>query len=299
MDVSVIIINYNTFELTCQCIQSVIEKTNLVQYEIVLVDNGSTEQKPEDFITRFPKINLVKSKKNLGFAKGNNLGIQYAEGKFILLLNSDIKLINNGVKIAIDEFERTKNAGALSGQLFYSSGKPQPVAGRFPSIKRELFDMFRLSMFLSKKQRANYYLGTEADYNFFIDADWIWGAFFLFQKELLLELPGNKLQDDFFMYFEDLQWCYYIKKSLKKRIVYSPKPQAYHYIGSSSSDQVNLQDKYLQNILPNEYKWMKSTKGSWYAMLYYLIKGVHLLSTNRNSEVQKGKIYLDVAFKGL
>ena len=90
--VSVIIINYNTFQLTCDCISSVLKHTKMVSYEIVLVDNASTERNPALFLEKFPSIKLVKSEKNLGFAGGNNLGINIATGDYFFLINNDTEI---------------------------------------------------------------------------------------------------------------------------------------------------------------------------------------------------------------
>src|SRR6187551_458695 len=97
MDVSIIIINYNTFDLTSNCIRSVVEQTKNVSYEIILVDNASVEKDAVEFSNIFPQIVLVKSSTNLGFAKGCNLGIEHSKGDYILLLNSDTVLVNNAV----------------------------------------------------------------------------------------------------------------------------------------------------------------------------------------------------------
>src|ERR1700722_7652798 len=96
--VSIIIINYNTFELTKNCIESVRFKTT-IPYEIILVDNNSTERPADEFKNLFPDIKLVKSKVNCGFSKGNNLGIEVAQGDYILLLNSDTILLNNAIDL--------------------------------------------------------------------------------------------------------------------------------------------------------------------------------------------------------
>ena len=82
--VSIIIINFNTFQLTCNCIKSVIQFTKAVQYEIILVDNASTECDPDLFVQQFPQIRLVKSAVNTGFARGNNIGIGHAKGEVML-----------------------------------------------------------------------------------------------------------------------------------------------------------------------------------------------------------------------
>ncbi|MFN3315581.1 MAG: glycosyltransferase, partial [Raineya sp.] len=82
---SIIIINYNTFSLTCKCIESILQYTQGVSYEIILVDNASTECDADKFLEFFPQITLIKSPENVGFARGNNLGLQYAKGEYILL----------------------------------------------------------------------------------------------------------------------------------------------------------------------------------------------------------------------
>ena len=100
MHVSIVIINYNTFQLTCNCIESIIAYTKNVRYEIIVVDNASTKDNADDFLKKFPNITLVKSLENGGFAKGNNLGIAHAQGDTILLLNSDTVLMDDSISYA-------------------------------------------------------------------------------------------------------------------------------------------------------------------------------------------------------
>src|ERR1700679_2214851 len=99
MELSIIIINYNTFGLTCNCIQSIYDKLTDVEYEIVLVDNASVECDPNLFKEKFSGITLVINPVNTGFTGGNNTGIEYSKGEYLLLLNSDTELINNAPKI--------------------------------------------------------------------------------------------------------------------------------------------------------------------------------------------------------
>ncbi len=245
MEVSIIIINYNTFLLTLDCITSIIEKSEGISYEIILVDNASTEKDPQLFLEQFPDIQLIRSEQNLGFAGGNNLGIQHARGKYILLLNSDTVLLNNAGQLAFNLMEQDFSIGVLSGQLQYENKVLQAVAGRFPSISRELIELFRVSKFFSKEKRARYYLGTEADYTKSFESDWVWGAFFMFRKEDLKYFPKGKLHDEFFMYYEDVQWCYHFKKHLKKKVCYSPEPKAVHYMGGSDRRNHDQSDKYF------------------------------------------------------
>src|ERR1700756_1714891 len=102
MDVSIIIVNYNTFDLTCKCISTVIQCTKGIFYEIILVDNASVECDADLFLQKFPTIRLIKSTTNLGFTGGNNLGIENSGGKYILLLNSDTELTEDSISKCYD-----------------------------------------------------------------------------------------------------------------------------------------------------------------------------------------------------
>ena len=101
MDVSIIIVNYNTKELTAACINSIFQYTEGVEFEVILVDNASTDGSRE-FFRKDTRIILIESEINLGFGRANNLGYEYSHGKYVFLLNSDTYLLNNAVKIFYD-----------------------------------------------------------------------------------------------------------------------------------------------------------------------------------------------------
>ena len=123
MQLSIIIINYNTFALTCNCIASIKEKLVGVDYEIILVDNASVECDANLFVDKFPFINLIKSPVNTGFTGGNNMGVAAAGGEYLLLLNSDTELINNAPKICLDHLQLHKEVGIATCQFLYPDGK--------------------------------------------------------------------------------------------------------------------------------------------------------------------------------
>ena len=212
IDVSIVIINYNTFKMTCDCINSIYKNTTAVSFEIILVDNDSKECDADLFLKSFPELILIKSDSNVGFAKGNNLGIQKTTGKYILLLNSDTLLKNNAIKISFDYLESHPKAGVMSVGLVFPDGTHQSVCQRFPSIRYQLFEFLRLHKFVSKKAAGRILLGSFFNYDENIKSDWVWGTYFLFRKEILELLPNKKLNDDFFMYCEDMQWCWDFRK---------------------------------------------------------------------------------------
>lgn len=296
MDVSIIIVNYNTFDLTCNCIQSIYDNTYEVTFEIILVDNASTECSPMLYKEKFPNISLIISDYNLGFAKGNNLGIQVARGNYILLLNSDTELVNNAVLMSWEKLSLDSTIGAISGKLIYPNGEVQPVAGRFPSIRTELYELFRLNKFITKKQRAELFLGTEFDYNSEKEVDWIWGAFFMFPKYILDQFEGKKLPDDLFMYGEDVQWCYRIKR-LGYRIVYFSEAVIIHFLGGSEEEKSDPWVKYKEKMLPNIQWFIRTEIGRGYAFIYNLVKGLHYFSLFKRTGYSKGIEYIKYCFK--
>ena len=119
VDVSVIVVNYNTLELTKNTINSVIEKTRDLNYEIILVDNASTDGSVEFFEREYTdKVIFIKNSENLGFGRANNKGIEISKGKYVFLLNSDTLLINNAIKILFDFMEKNKDCGICGGNLY-------------------------------------------------------------------------------------------------------------------------------------------------------------------------------------
>lgn len=269
MQISVIIINYNTFRLTSECIESVFEHSKGFSFEVILVDNASTECDADLFLEQFPNIQLIKSPENLGFAKGNNLGIAQAEGEYILLLNSDTKLLENSILKALERFEQDKNLGVLSTALIYPNQKLQPVANRFASIRLELIELFRLQKLMSTKWRAKTFLGFFFDQKTEIEADWVWGAFFLTKRSIIEQFPEKKLFDDFFMYYEDVQWCYYIKKKLGYKILYFPQTKVLHYGSASSKTETEKTIRKTKHSLQNEISFLSKEKGKNYVKRLY------------------------------
>ena len=140
-DVSVVIVNYNTFELTSAAIRSLRKFVQGLNYEIILVDNASTETDADRFKESNPDIILIKSEKNLGFAGGNNLGIQKASGKAILLMNSDAELLNDAVSICYKNLFSHPSIGITTGRLQYPDGSVQHQCGKFPSVKQPLMEL--------------------------------------------------------------------------------------------------------------------------------------------------------------
>lgn len=209
---SIIIINYNTFELTSNCIRSIYEKLVDVDFEVVLVDNNSTQRNADDFLIEFPQINLIKNPINNGFAGGNNLGISKSKGQYILLLNSDTELLNNAPKLTLDYLITNPDIGIISAKLLNPDGTYQYNCRRFRGISWELLEIFRIEKWINPQKYGQRMLHHYFDGSKSLHCDWVFGAYMMFDRSILEKLPNNKLDERYFMYGEDTLWCLQFSK---------------------------------------------------------------------------------------
>lgn len=267
VQISIVIVNYNTFDLTSRCIRSIYEKLLINSFEVILVDNDSKDKDPEDFLKEFPKIKLIKSNVNLGFAKGNNLGIQNAEGEYILLLNSDCELINNAPNLSYDYMKSNPACGLNTIQLQYPDGKLQYNCRRFRTIGWELLEIFPLYLFLPKEKKESLMLHHYFDHKRFMKCDWVWGAYMFFPKKILEQLPGQKLAEDYFMYCEDTLWCWQIK-NIGYEIHFLPEGKVMHVHKGSSANKKKF---FLDMGIKNHAIFMRKIYPDWRWYIFNLI----------------------------
>ena len=283
MQLSIIIINYNTFQLTCNCIASIKEKLVDVEYEIILVDNASVECDANLFTIKFPFINLIKSLDNTGFTGGNNLGVAAAKGEYLLLLNSDTALINNAPAICLNYMQQHKEAGMVTCQLTYPDGRIQENCRKFRTISWELLEVFPFYKLLPKAKREALMLHHYFDHKSFVDCDWVWGAYMLFPKNIIEQLPQKKLSDDFFMYCEDALWCWDFKQ-LNYKIHFLPQAKVMHiHKGSVSKDKwIKIRTTSIKNHAAFMKKFYPDYRWYIFAAIYF---------TKQYSALWLGKVF--------
>ena len=274
MDVSVIIINYNTFQLTSEAIASIQAQTLGVSYEIILVDNNSTECNPQLFIDRFgDSIILIRNPNNSGFAKGNNLGIKRTKGKTILLFNSDAACLNDALTITYNALASEAKVGIATSRLEYPDGQLQYQCGRFPSVRLQLFELLRLQKLVGSVQAGRILQGGFFDHQSELEPDWVWGTYFHFKRQLLEELPNGQLPDNFFMYAEDLEWSFAIRR-LGYSIRYAPAARVLHHFSQSTRKEKKLNQQCM--ILQNEDIFLRREYGPFHTRAYYFARWLSL-----------------------
>ena len=228
MDVSIIIVNYNTHTLTSNCIDSIVKNTKDVEYEIILVDNASTDGSKELFEDD-SRIKYIYSNKNLGFGRANNLGFKYASGKYVLLLNSDTLLLNNGVYLFWKQAEELKEDVACFGtQLLDKNCKPTHSYGEFPSI----ISTFKTLLYLAKRKFPEIIVFSNYPQN----VDYITGADLFIRKDVIDKL--GFFSSDFFMYYEETEMQFRYAKAGYTSLIISG-PEIIHLEGASVSEGGN------------------------------------------------------------
>jgi GT2 family glycosyltransferase len=273
-DVSVVVLNYNTALMTLACVESLHVATSGVSFEVVVVDNGSGDIARLRSAADSGQFRLVESMENLGFAKGMNLGIEAARGTYVLLLNSDTKLLNNAIAIALRELRSQRDVGVVSARLTSPDGTIQPVCRRFPSILREIGEALRVHRLLPRERRARWLLGTYFDHRTRMEADAVWGTFFMFRRACLSCFPGGRLSETFFMYGEDLEWCYVIRRA-GYRIVYVPDANVLHYVAGSGFAPEG--EGPAPVIWRNRARFLCKYRGAAYALAFVFARYVNIV----------------------
>jgi len=229
-ELSIVILNYNTKDLTIDCIESLMRLKSETYYEIILCDNGSEDGSVEAIKERFPEVRIIKNKANLGFAKGNNAARGKCQGEYILFLNTDTIIKKGVLAETLKYLKEHGDIGALTCKLILASGKLDRDARRsfptpwvsFTHLALPLDRIFPKSKIFSKYWYG--YLSPDKIH----EVDVIQGAYFLVRKKILDEVGW--FDEDYFLDGEDIDLCWKIKEKGWK-IVYYPKVSIIHLKG--------------------------------------------------------------------
>jgi GT2 family glycosyltransferase len=232
MDLSIIIANYNTKQLLKSTIESIINTTKALSYEIIVIDNASQDGSCEMVKSNFKDVMLIQNKENLGFAIANNAGIRKSVGSYVLLLNSDTIIIEDCLKKCVEYMDMNLDIGALGCRVELPDGKLDHACKRgFPTPEASLYYLLKLDKLWPNSRKFGQYDATYLPDNEINEVDCLVGAFMMVRKETIEQI--GLLDEAFFMYGEDIDWCYRIKASGWKNIYY-PLVKIIHYKGASS-----------------------------------------------------------------
>ncbi len=237
-DLSIIIVSWNTVDLLRDCLSGIPAAGGHLACQIIVIDNASTDGSPQMVAERFPDVTLILNTENVGFSRANNQGIALAQGRHVVLLNSDTILPPASLKNLVRFMDDQSDVGACSPRLLTKEGVPQAYAfGDDPSLGY----LLRRGMTRLLRNRSVHDWGVDCT----VDMDWVSGACLLLRGEALAQVGG--LDEQIFMYFEDADLCRRIRQA-GWRICYVPEIQITHLGGQSLMQNPKAPAAYQQSL---------------------------------------------------
>jgi len=254
VDISVVIVSYNVRELLRRCLASVYAGLQGLQGEVIVVDNASTDGSAEMVRREFPQVRLVDNPHNRGFAAANNQGIGLSRGRYILLLNCDAEVVGEALTTMVDCLDRHSEMGLVGPQLLNTDGSVQSSRRRFPTLATAFVESTILQRWLPNLGHLRRYYVMDRPDNLEQEVDWLIGACLLVRREVVEQV--GPLDEAFFMYFEEVDWCHRIRQGGWK-IVYLPSAQVVHHYGQSAEKDI-----------PHRHIYFNNSKCKYYAKRY-------------------------------
>jgi len=306
LDVSVIIVNWNTKELLKKCLASVYEQKKNINYEVIAVDNGSTDGSVEMVKDEFPEVSIIENSKNRGFAAANNQGIKIAKGRYVLLLNSDTVVLDNAVAKCVLFADAYPDAAIVGCRVLNPDKTLQPTCFMFPSILNMLlstsylYKLFPKSRFFGR-ERMTWWKRDDVR-----EVDVVTGCFMLVRREAIEQVGA--MDEGFFMYGEETDWCYRFKRAGWKTL-FTPSAEIIHLHGASTKQVKPLMTLQLRGSI---LFFLKKHKGCLvYALacllvaIFFIVRVPYWLGKatlskyDRNAHLQTARTYITGAFRAL
>jgi GT2 family glycosyltransferase len=247
MDVSVIIVNWNTKRLLLECLSSVFKTINKLSFETWLVDNASSDGSVEAVKQNYPDVKIIQNKKNLGFAAANNIALERMCGQYALLLNTDTILTNGAVEDLFDFVEKNQGAGMTCGQLLNQDGSKQNSIANFPGIHSLLCNESLLQILFPKK-----FPGKRKEYRKPVEVDSCIGACLMVRKKAMDKV--GLLDKRYFFFFEETDWAYRMKQAGWK-IYFVPSAKIFHIQGQTVGHKASSRIMFYRSRYIYFKKW--------------------------------------------
>lgn len=272
---SVIIVTYNSADVIGNCLRSIEDFCKSISHEVIVVDNRSRDGGARYIKDNFPSVTVVENTENAGYAAANNIGIERSRGEYIVIMNSDVRLLDD-IGPFLEFMDKNRQVGLSGAAIYDTNMKAQRPDYRFPGFFSELYKLTVMSVkdfgrfFPSRSLRP---AGGNVT-----DVDWVVGCFMLTRRESL-ERAGC-MDERYFLYYEDTDLCYTISKYLGMRVIVYPSFRIMHLGGSSTKFS---DGPYLDRYFKSAVAYFRKHKGpvfagsfmiacalSWTAMLIFL-----------------------------
>ncbi len=246
MKLSIIIVSWNVKDDVLACLSSLRQNPLSPPFEQIVIDNNSSDGTADFVKQNYPEVTLIANQDNLGFAKANNQGIALAAGRYVLLLNPDTIVHPGSLDILVKFLDDNPDVGACGPKLLNNDGSPQASVRRFPTFRGVLYSHTVCRLLGLFRTQHREWMMRDFGYDKQTDVDQIMGAAMMVRNSAIEEV--GHLDGDFFMYFEEVDWCYRIKQA-GWRIVFLPDAVLTHLGGRSSSQAPLKRIMMLKSLL--------------------------------------------------
>jgi GT2 family glycosyltransferase len=252
--VSVIILSWNTKEYLYRCVSSLGERLHSALYEVIVVDNASCDGSIELVREEFPSVRIIVNEENRGYAEGNNIGIREARGEYIVLLNSDIEVLENALESMADFLIKNTRYGAVAARMLSPDGSVQRCCKQFPSIATLFLFDITCNRMLRQAPPVRRYLMRHFDHLSSRDVEQPPGACFMVPRRVVQEI--GVFDERFYLFFNDVDYC---KRIIKRgyRIRYLFEARVMHHGGRS----VVQYDSYRREWYLGRYRYFAKWHG--------------------------------------
>jgi len=267
MDLSIIIVNWNSAGFTIPCISSIYSQTHGLEFEVLVVDNASADDSCRAIADRCPSVKLIRSAQNMGFARANNLGFQNSSGRILLFLNPDTELRGPAINLMRECLDASEDIGVLGCRLLNSDLSVQTSCIQpFPTILNQIADAEQLRRLTPRLKLWGMRPLFEPDPGTPVEVEAVSGACLMIKREVFEQV--GLFSTDYFMYNEDLDLCFQVKK-VGKRVCYLGAATVVQHGGQSSRQRGG--EAFVGPLMKETLRrFLEKTRGPFYAALYRL-----------------------------
>jgi len=232
VDVTIVIVNWNTRDILRHCLRTIYEQTRGIEFEVIVVDNASIDGSAEMVRQDFPQAILQVNRTNAGYAAANNQGMKASRGRYILVLNSDTLILDRAIEKMVDFADAHPQAGVLGCRVRNPDGTLQPTCFMFPSALNSLLSALYLNKLFPHSRFFSREVMTWWDRGDVREVEVVTGCFMLVRREALDEVGW--MDERFFMYAEETDWCYRFRKA-GWQVLFAPVAEIVHLGGQSTA----------------------------------------------------------------
>lgn len=266
---SVIIVVWNAKKYVLECLDSLREQCKSVYSEVIVVDNCSSDGTPEIIAERFPEFKLIRNPENYGFAKANNIGIAASSGRYICLVNSDVKFTEDCISPLLRYLGEHPKVGMVGPKMIQSNGVVGRSTMRFPTPWGYFCRALGLDRLFGGSRIFGGFLMSDFDHQSTRPVEVLNGWFLIARRDAIQRV--GPLDSQFFMYGEDIDWCYRFRQA-GEQVVFFAGASAIHYGGASSS---NAPIRFYVELCHADLQFWRKHRGSLGAAFFFFFLIVH------------------------